>query len=192
MSVEKLLSALDKEAELKEKKVLEKAEREADEIERKAFVDIERIRTEAVKLEENIAAENKTLAKAAKRIASRSKRLKAEQVVISSLFSRCEELYTDFQKRGDFRRFIEGEYNKAVSELGAVTEVIADETTATVLKGIQGLKVRIDKNIGNGFTVIDENGAAVSSLFENRLEKLWRTEAPLFVKRIHEAVLHEC
>jgi cell division septum initiation protein DivIVA len=189
MSVEKLLSAMKKEAELREKAILEKADGEARGILSSAREQLEALEAMISKEEKESALRRESLRLAGGRMLERKRAILAQYQAQSVLFKECASMFRRFMDSPAYAEFIEREYGKVNEELGAVDEVRADPQTAAILKKLNVPSVVLDEGVHDGFIAFSTTGRKkISCLFSLRLEKKWRDAAPGFVARLGEAL----
>ncbi|MBI5186506.1 MAG: hypothetical protein HZA01_12390 [Nitrospinae bacterium] len=187
MSVEKLLSALKKEAELREKTILEEAEVEARGVLSSAREQLEALEARISKEEKECALRRESLRLAGEKMLERKRATLAQNKTLSEVFTECASLFQDFMKSTAYAAFIEREYGKVKEELGAVEEVRADPLTAAILRGLNAPSVVQDKEVRDGFIASSCAGKTrISCIFSLRLEKKWREAGPGFVFKLKD------
>lgn len=177
MSVEKLLAALEKEAELREEAILEKAQAEAEAIITSGQKRANEIESQIAELARE-SGRKKAMAKAAReRIAKRSARLSSAWKTTEKAFCLAEELYAEFMKTDRFETFIQDKYALAEKRIGPADKVSADPVTAKALLHARK-HVDVDTNIKMGFIARAGPGSIMARfVFREALQDLWRKDA---------------
>lgn len=116
-----------------------------------------------------------------------------ENMYVSAVRERCKVMYKDFMAGREYAKFIEAEYQLAVSELGDKVRIMADAQTKGILINISGTNaVFIEGTVQNGFVVSSEDGSEeIRCTFESRYEIAWNHLAPRFMTKIAEEVRRE-
>ena len=177
MSVRKLIDALEKEAELREKAILEKARTQADQqtafaMEQAAKMDraIEAIRKE-------LEAKKQTSAIAKGRLDARAGRLREGWAMVRQAFELTRTMYGDFMKTPGYQHFIQGLLNQAEERIGPLEKVVADPVTAKAINSSSTISVEVDEGQDMGFTAYSAAGDRVTHCtFSLMLERLWNQE----------------
>jgi vacuolar-type H+-ATPase subunit E/Vma4 len=190
MSINKLISALEKEAADKEEALLAGARSEASiniSNAKKIVSDID-LRIATITKESD---ERKKLIRSGKTtIEKRNLSAYIENRCIAEIFSRCRELYRGFMKKKEYSDMVKSDLAKIKTELEEIGEIRADPVTAGILKKLKVReKVVADENSDYGFTAVTPGGEiTVASTFERSLEKLWCEVAPEFVRKIGDVI----
>ena len=188
MSVEKLLSALSKEADLKEKAVLEEAGERARSILSEAREKARELDSRISALKKAVELKRQSLLLSRKKLRVRARAALTQNLIISDIFSECAALHIRFMETPAYADFLKGEYRRIQEEMGTVEEVRADPKTAALLIGLGLSPIVEDDKVEGGFVAVAEKGARkISCVFPHRLQKKWKEAAPRFVKRIAEA-----
>jgi len=188
MSVEKLLSALGKEADLKEKTVLEEAREKARSILSEAVEKARDLDVRISALKKAVELKRQSLLLSHQKLRDRERATLTQNLIISDIFSECAALHRRFMESPAYADFLKDEYRRILEEMGTVEEVRADPKTAALLIGMGISPVVADDKIEGGFAAVTEKGTRkISCVFPHRLQKKWREAAPRFVKRIVEA-----
>lgn len=189
MSVQKLLAALKKEADLQEKTILTEADEKAGAIISSARDKVAEIQSLISKLEKEHSVKAESVRLAREKMLARKKAILTLNQIISDVFSECSRMFSDFMKTPAYASFLKEEYNKIAGEFGTIDEIRADPKTGSVLKELNINNVSSDDNIQHGFMALAENKKTkILCLFDLRLKKLWTQKAPWFVNRISQAM----
>lgn len=188
MSVEKLLAALRKEADLKESAVLQEAEDKARTILSGAREKAREIHSQVSTLEKALEAKREALLLSQKKMRVRKTASENQNRIISRIFEECSVLYRRFMDSPAYSGFLKDECQRIREEMGTVEEIRADPVTAKILKDLGHSHIVIREEIENGFVAVTEKGALkISCVFDLRLRKVWNEVAPRFVARIAES-----
>jgi len=187
VGIEKLTAALEKEAALKEAAILAEAESSAEEILQEAERSKREIEGEIKKLSAALGEKKKLLEAGRLRLNERRRETALENLCVEALKAECRKLFQEFMRTAGYRDFLQAELEKVTAELGKMDGIKADGVTAGVLAEIAEAEVSADNSIRDGFIAEAGKGAVtVYSTFDSRLEKIWESAAPEFIKEISE------
>ncbi len=191
MSIEKLLSALRRETDLKEIALLKEAEEKAHSILASARENADEIDSQKEKLEKELTAKRESVRLAKERMHARKMVILAQDRTISDVLAECRTMAAHFMETPAYADFLTKEYKRIKGEVGAIETVIANEKTAAIfnLGDLHLSQVVLDEAVKDGFVAVAEKGRTkVLCLFHLLAEKAWNDAAPRFVKKIVEAV----
>lgn len=192
MSVDRLVLALRKEADLKEKAILAEAKEKADRILLSADKKVAKIEAEIKKVENELHSKNAYLQSSEQVLKDRRKKIWFENEYIKALKSRCKALYREFMSSGEYTDFVERELRKIQEELRDVEEIRADVITSMAFSEQIKKEVKnvyVDETLEDGFLVKASDGRInIFCNYEGRFEKVWKQVATRFVDLIAKAV----
>lgn len=191
MTVERLISALWTEAELKERALMDEARERAAQITAEREETLSRLNERIEIRKKQIEADSAALASSMERMRKRRSVLLAMAKATDMARRETEKYFRDFMRSENYAQYLSREIDSITKESGAIAEIRADELTAESLRKIGIPNVVADPAVENGFVVVVGGGESrVFCLFSTKFEKLWRAEAPSFVAKISEAMPH--
>ncbi|MBI4666310.1 MAG: hypothetical protein HY751_07880 [Nitrospinae bacterium] len=189
MSVEKLLSALRLEAEIKERSILEEAAVKAEEVAVAAREKSAAIQREIDLKRQLMESRRDALRLARERMARREAMLEAQDAAAQAVKKEARGLFQEFMGSPAYGQYVARELETVRAEAGELEEVRADAVTAEIIRSLGGPeKIAVDENVACGFVASTGGGRRKwLCLLETRLEKLWRARGNEFVNRLTES-----
>ena len=177
MSVDKLLAALEKEAQMREAAIMKSAEAEAETILSTANKRAERIDSIIDGLNKAHALKLENARKAGEKIEARSATLGKGWRIVDLAFKLADQRFAHFMQSPQYPPFITARLAEAVDHVGQLDQVAADPVTAEALRG-NGFSVVADDTMEKGFAARSREGkTVVRFLLSEAMENLWKRQA---------------
>lgn len=189
MTVERLISALWTEAELKERAIMDEARETAGKIVAAREESMSRLDAQIESRKKYLAASEAALSSSNERMSQRRAELYAVAGAMESVRNAAKSLFLEFMKSPDYIHYLSGQIELAKKEGGAIAQIRADAMTAQALRKAGVANVVDDVTVENGFVAtLDDGKTRIFCLLDTQLEKLWIETAPRLVAQITEAV----
>lgn len=189
MSVQRLISALWTEAELKERAVMDEAQDMVGKITASQEDCVARLNAQIESRKKYLIMNETALGFAHEIMRKRKAELYAVAGAMQSVRDAAGVLFREFMKSPAYPAYLSGQVESVKKESGAIAQIRADSVTAQALRKAGVPDVVDDETALNGFiAVMDDGKTRVFCLLESQLEKLWRQAAPRLVAQISEAI----
>lgn len=189
MTVERLISALWTEAELKERAIMEEARETAGKV---AAVRVESVASLDAQIESRkkyLALSEAALGIAHETMRKRKAELYAVTEAMRSVRDAAKTLFRAFMKSPDYIAYLSRQVESVKKESGSIARIRADAITAQALRKAGVANVDDDAAVEDGFVAqMDDGKTRVFLLLDTQLEKLWNEAAPRLVAQITEAL----
>lgn len=189
MTVERLISALWTEAELKERAIMDEAQDIAGKIASAQEEAVVRLNTQIESRKKYLAMSEEALGSAHETMRKRKAQLYAVAGTMESVRNATKVLFREFMDSPAYQAYLFRQIETVKKESGAIAQVRADSVTAETLRKAGVPNVVDDVAVENGFiAVMDDGKTRVFCLLDTQLGKLWREMAPRLVAQISEAL----
>lgn len=189
MTVERLISALWAEADLKERAIAEDAQEMAAKI-------ISAMQEASARLDAQIESRKKRLdmgeaarSSAREAIRKRKAELYAVAGAMESVQAATGVLYRQFMESPAYPAYLSRQVEAIKKGSGPILRIQADPVTAAAMRKGGIPNVQEDATLANGFVAaVGDGKTRVFCLFDTQLKKLWKDVAPGLVVKITEAL----
>ena len=189
MTVERLISALWTEAELKERVIMDEARDTVGKITAAREEAVARLDAQIENRKKQLTAGEAAYSSAKERMRKRKAELYAVDGAMQIVRDTTRALFREFMKSPAYLPYLLRQMESVKKEAGAIGEIRADSITAETLRKSGVPNVVADMTVENGFIALAQDGRTrVFCLFNTRLEKLWKQTAPRLVAQITEAI----
>lgn len=191
MTVERLISALWTEAELKERAIMDEARETAGKIVAAREESVARLDAQIESRKKYLAVSEAALSSSKERMRQRKAELYAVTGAMERVGDAAKALFLEFMKSPAYTPYLSAQVGLAEKEGGVIAQIRADAVTAQALRKAGVPNVVEDVTVENGFIAqMDDAKTRVFCLLDTQLEKLWNEAAPWLVAQITEAVTH--
>lgn len=191
MTIERLISALWTEAELKERGIMDEARETAGKIVAAREESVARLDAQIESRKRYLAVSEAALSSSKERMRQRKAELYAVTGGMERVRDAAKALFLEFMKTPAYTPYLSAQAGLAEKEGGAIAQIRADAVTAQALRKAGVPNVVEDVTVENGFIAqMDDGKTRVFLLLDTQLEKLWNEAAPWLVAQITEAVTH--
>jgi vacuolar-type H+-ATPase subunit E/Vma4 len=188
MSVERLISALWTEAELKERAIMDEAQDMIGKIASAGEEAAARLNAQVENRKKHLAMREAALGSAHEIMRKRKVELYAVAGAMESVRGAAGVLFREFMKSPAYTAYLMREIESVKKESGAIAQIRADSVTAETLRKVGVPNVVEDVTAPNGFVAVMADGKTrVFCLLDTRLAKFWKDSAPRLVAQISEA-----
>ncbi len=189
MTVERLISALWTEAELKERAIMDEARETAGKITAAREEAVTRLVEQIENRKKQLTAGEAAYSSARERMRKRKSELYAVDGAMETVRDTARALFREFMKSPAYLPYLSSQMESVKKEAGAIGQIRADSITAQTLRKAGVPNVVDDGTVEDGFIALAQDGRTrVFCLLNTRLEKLWKETAPRLVAQITEAV----
>lgn len=189
MTVERLISALWTEAELKERAIMDEARDTAGKITAARETAVTRLDAQIESRKKQLTAGEAAYASARERMRKRKMDIYAVDGAMEIVRDTTRALFREFMKSPAYLPYLSGQMESVKKDAGAIGEIRADSITAQAFRKAGVPNVVDDVTVEDGFIAVAQDGRTrVFCLLNTRLEKLWKETAPSLVAQITEAV----
>lgn len=161
MGLDTLLAALEREARLREERVLQDARAQAAAIMEDAQARARELDRRAALVAGERETRSRERAAALARIASRHEALRIQTAMSEALLAALKEKFHRFMETPAYAPFAARLFESARRELGGETSAKADPATARALSASLGVSVEADASIDNGFVMTGAAGRRI-------------------------------
>jgi hypothetical protein len=189
MTVERLISALWTEAELKERAVTDEARETAGKIAAACEEAVLRLNAQIENRKKYLTASREALSASNERLRGRKAELYAVAGAMETVRNATRGLFREFMKSPAYLPYLLRQIGSVKKEGVVIGEIRADAMTAQTLRKAGVQNVIDDATVENGFVAVAQDGMTrVFCLLETSLEKLRKQTAPRLVAQITQAV----
>lgn len=189
MTVERLISALWTEAELKERAIMDEARETAGKITAAREEAVARLDARIENRKKHLTAGEAAYSSARARMRKRKAELYAVDRALKTALDAARVLFREFMKSPAYLPHLSRRMESVKKEAGAIGQIRADSITAQTLRKAGVPDVVEDETVEDGFIAVAEDGRTrVFCLFSARVEKLWKETGPRLVAQITEAI----
>ncbi|MBF0290678.1 MAG: hypothetical protein HQK86_00820 [Nitrospinae bacterium] len=189
MTVERLISALWTEAELKERAIMEEARETAGKIAAGRVESVSSLDAQIESRKKYLVISEAALGAAHETLRKRKAELYAVTGAVRSARDAAKTLFRAFMKSPDYAAYLSRQIEAVKKESGSIARIRADAITALALRRAGVANVDDDATVEDGFVAqMDDGKTRVFLLLDTQLEKLWNEAAPRLVAQITEAL----